>query len=96
MWVEEIASSGEVIISNNPLITTVENAEAVGKWAKSILCCRNIFSGTYRPDPRLDALDIISIDSKYSTRFNVAVTDVKYEFVGAFRGEYTSREVEVQ
>jgi hypothetical protein len=95
MWVEEIASGGEVITINNPLITTVENAEVVGKWAKSILCCRNVFSGTYRPDPRLDALDIISIDSKYSARFNVAVTDVKYEFVGAFRGEYTSREVEV-
>lgn len=95
MWVEEIAAGGEVITINNPLIATVENAEAVGKWAKSILCCRNVFSGTYRPDPRLDALDIISIDSKYSARFNVAVTDVKYEFVGAFRGEYTSREVEV-
>jgi hypothetical protein len=96
MWVEEIAPSGEVIMINNPLITTVENAEAVGKWAKSILCCRNVFSGTYRPDPRVDALDIVSIDSKYGTSFNVAVTDIKYDFNGAFHGEYTSREVEVQ
>lgn len=96
MWVENVATSGEVISINNPLISTVENAEAVGKWAKSILCCRNIFSGSYRPDPRVDALDIIEIDSKYGASFNVAVTDIIYSYAGSFRGEYTSREVEVQ
>jgi len=96
MWVEGIAASGEVIYINNPLITTEENAEAVAKWAKSILCCRNIFSGSYRPDPRVDALDIIEIDGKYGASFNVAVTDITYSYAGSFRGEYTAREVEVQ
>ena len=95
LWVESIASTGETIEITNPLITQTENATHVGRWASAILRNRNIVKGTYRPDPRLDALDIISVESKYSHNFMAAVTEVTYEYNGAFRGQYVGREIEV-
>jgi hypothetical protein len=95
LWVETIAPHGEAITIENPLITQVENAARVGSWASEILGHRNIVKGSYRPDPRLDALDIISVESKYSQNFMAAVTEVTYEYNGAFRGQYVGREIEV-
>lgn len=95
LWVESIASAGEPITINNPVIASSGNAEAVGGWAASVLAKRNVLKGSYRPDPRLDALDIISVESKYSNSFIAAITDITYSYNGAFRGEYTCREVEV-
>ena len=95
LWVENIAATGEVIAISNPLITQSDNAGYVGRWASAILSHRNIIRGSYRPDPRLDALDIISVESKYSQNFVAAVTEVTYTYNGAFRGEYVAREIEV-
>jgi hypothetical protein len=95
LWVGPISTSGESITISNPVITMAVNAEHVGNWAAAVLSRRNILKGGYRPDPRLDALDIISIESKYSNNFVAAVTDISYQYNGAFRGEYTAREIEV-
>lgn len=95
LWVEDISSSGESVMINNPVITVEENAEHVGAWSAAVLSQRNVLKGSYRPDPRLDALDIISVESKYSNDFVAAVTDITYSYNGAFKGEYTCREIEV-
>lgn len=95
MWVETIAPTGETIEITNPLITQTENAANVSRWAADVLSSRNIVRGSYRPDPRLDVLDIISVESKYSHNFVAAITEVTYEYSGAFRGQYVGREVEV-
>ena len=67
----------------------------MGRWAATILSRRNIIRGSYRPDPRLDALDIISVESKDSQNFVAAVTEVTYTYNGAFQGEYVARQIEV-
>ena len=95
LWVETIANTGETIEIRNPVIAQVENATHVARWASAVLRNRNIVRGTYRPDPRLDALDIVSVESKYSKSFVAAVTEVTYEYNGAFRGQYVGREIEV-
>ena len=95
MWTENVASAGEVVGINNPVITQEDNATDVGGWAASVLRRRNLIKGSYRPDPRLDVLDVVSIESKYSEKFIAAVTEITYEYNGAFRGQYTGREVEV-
>lgn len=95
MWVEEIAPSGEAVEITNPLISQTENATHVARWAAAVLRNRNIIKGSYRPDPSMDALDIISVESKYSQNFVAAVTEIKYEYNGSFRGEYVGREIEV-
>lgn len=95
LWVESISPSGEAIEISNPLVKQTENATHLGKWAAAVLRNRNVVRGSYRPDPRLDVLDIISIESKYSQNFTAAVTEITYEYNGAFRGEFVGREVEV-
>lgn len=95
LWVENIAPTGETITISNPLIVQKDNATHVGRWASAVLNKRNIVKGSYRPDPRLDVLDIISIQSKYSKNFIAAVTEITYEYNGAFRGQYVGREIEV-
>lgn len=95
LWVESISTAGESITISNPVITSVENAGHTGKWAAAVLSSRNILKGEYRPDPRLDALDVISVESKYSNNFVAAITDIEYTYNGAFRGTYTCREIEV-
>lgn len=90
-----VASSGEQITLRNPLVIDLAQASSMAEWLTSILMKRNIVKGSFRPDPRLDALDIISIESKYSNNFVGAVTDITYTYNGAFKGEYTCREVEV-
>lgn len=95
LWVETIAPTGEAIEISNPLISQQENATHVGHWTSAVLRSRNIIKGSYRPDPRLDVLDIISVESKYSQSFVAAVTEVTYEYNGAFRGQYVGREIEV-
>jgi hypothetical protein len=95
LWVETIAPSGETIEITNPMITTVGGATDVAGWASEVLRRRNVIRGSYRPDPRLDVLDIVTIESKYSREFVAAVTEVTYEYNGAFRGEYVGREIEV-
>ena len=72
----------------------MENAKLVAQWVAEVLQHRNIVKGTYRPDPRLDVLDVISVESKYSENFVSAVTDISYTYNGAFRGTYTCREIE--
>ena len=95
MWVEDVASSGESVAINNKFITQADNAADVGRWAAEVLRRRNFIKGSFRPDPRLDALDVVSIESKYNSGFIAAVTEITYEYNGAFRGQYVGREVEV-
>lgn len=95
LWVENIAATGEPITISNPVISSVENAKHVGAWSAAVLSRRNILKGSYRADPRLDTLDIISVESKYSNNFVAAVTDITYTYNGTFKGEYTCREIEV-
>lgn len=95
LWIENIASTGEVVSITNPLIASEENATHVGRWASAVLRSRNLIKGSYRPDPRLDVLDIVSVESKYNNNFVAAVTEITYEYNGAFRGQYVGREIEV-
>lgn len=95
MWVESVAPTGEQIAITNPLITQTDNAENVARWASAVLRRRNLVKGSYRPDPRLDVLDVVSVESKYSKNFAAAITEITYEYSGTFRGQYVGREIEV-
>jgi hypothetical protein len=88
-----LKKSGESIEITNPVIT--QNSNDVCDWAVDILQHRNLIRGTYRSDPRLDVLDVITVESKYSQNFTAAVTEIKYDYNGAFHGEYVGREIEV-
>ena len=81
---------GEVQTMKNPLITTASNANAVASWAKGIIKDRKTMSGSYRADIRLDALDKVTVESKYATK-EVQITEINYSFTGGFKGTYKGR-----
>ena len=87
----DVGAVGEVQTVDNPLITTEVGASRVAKWVASILEERHTISGSFRADPRLDICDKVAVDSKYGVANAVVITNIKYEFTGAFKGTYTGR-----
>ena len=51
---------------------------------------RKTLNGEYRPDVRLDPLDKITVQNKY-TQNQVYITGTKYTYTGAFSGTYEGR-----
>ena len=89
----ENGATGVVQDVTNPLIVDAGTANAVAEWCRDCLKGRKTISGSFRADPRLDALDKITVVSKYSTN-PVYVTNLKYTYNGAFRGTYEGRVAE--
>ena len=82
--------SGETVTVDNPLITNQERASAVGTWVEGYMKNRMILSSKWRADPRLDALDMVTNDNAYNSN-TVIMTNVNYEYNGAFRGSGEGR-----
>jgi hypothetical protein len=85
--------TGNVQTVDNPLIVDAETANAVAAWCRDCLKNRKIISGEFRADPRMDALDTITVVSKYGSN-SVQITNVKYTYNGAFKGTFTGRAME--
>jgi hypothetical protein len=85
--------TGNIQTVDNPLIVDATTANAVAEWCRDCLKNRKIVSGEFRADPRLDALDTVTVVSKYGSNA-VQITNVKYTYNGAFRGTYTGRVME--
>ena len=64
---------------------------AYAEWVRDMLVSRKTISGEFRADPRLEVLDVVSIESKYGVVEPVALTTVKYTYNGSFRGYYEGR-----
>jgi hypothetical protein len=84
--------TGEMVTVDNPLITDEERAMLVAEVVGNYLQNRITLDSSWRPDVRLDALDKVKVDNTYGES-DVIVTDVKFTFNGAFRGECKGRVV---
>ena len=82
--------NGETITLDNPIITDRERALVIGEWMKGYLRNRRNNSVSWRADPRLDALDIPSMQSEYASH-SVIITNVTYDYNGAFKGSCEGR-----
>lgn len=92
MAVIENGSKGEVQTVDNPLVTTASHAADVGTWIKDTLKGRKTVSGEFRADTRLSAGDLVTVENKFSEAGNrVFVTNIKYDFGGAFKGSFEGR-----
>ena len=87
------SESGAIQEVSNPLITDEATANAVAVWCRDCLKTRKTLSGSFRADPRLDALDKVTVVSKYSSS-PVYITNIKYQYSGGFRGTYEGRVAE--
>lgn len=89
------SASGEVQTMENPLIQNENVAASVANWVKDCLKNRNTLSGGYRADPRLDPMDVITVENEFNSN-TVIVTEVNYTYSGAFRGNYKGRVIAYQ
>ena len=55
---------------------------------------REVVSGEFRADPRLELFDVVSVETKYGTISPVMITYIKYTYNGAFRGVYEGKVIE--
>ena len=85
-----MGNSGERIEVDNPLITNGDRALLVGEWVGNYLQNRLTLDTAWRPDVRLDALDVVKVENDYGDA-NVRMTDVTFKFNGAFRGSGKGR-----
>ena len=86
-----VASTGEVQTVANEFIKTDADAQKVAARTANVLKGRQTISGEFRVDPRLCALDVVTIENKYADN-EVAITEIKYTTTGgAFKGTYTGR-----
>lgn len=93
MGTAQNSTSGVTQEVQNPLIVSSDVANAVAVWCRDCLKMRKLVSGEFRADPRLDALDKVTVVSKYSSS-PIYITNVKFTYSGAFRGSYEGRVVE--
>lgn len=86
-----VNSRGEVQTISNPFINTHEDALRIAEVARDVLEKREVITGDFRADLRVDALDNIVVVSKYASNA-ICVTEIKYSTTGgAFKGTYTGR-----
>lgn len=55
---------------------------------------REVVSGEFRADPRLELFDVVQVETKYGTLSPVMITYVKYSYNGSFRGTYEGKVIE--
>ena len=87
-------STGEVQTVNNDFIRTLADAQRVANATSELLKGRKTISGEYRADPRLDATDIVTVQSKFATN-TVVISEIEYSTSGGgFHGKFTGRLVQ--
>ena len=80
---------------DNTLITTSAQAQSVGEWTTNMLKGRTTVSGTFRPDVRMSAGDVVTVENQFSESGNkVVITSVKYDVDGGFKGTFEGRVIE--
>lgn len=87
-----VGETGEIVTIDNPLVTDVERASIVGQWIGNYLKNRRTLKSVGRADVRLDALDIVTNENEFGTD-NMRMTNVKFDFNGAFRGTGEGRTI---
>lgn len=87
-FVLDVASTGEVLTVDNPLIVSEEDASRVANWIAGNVSGRKIIRGEYRADPRLHLFDVIWVWLSENDLRQVLVTNIKYSYTGSFYGTY--------
>ena len=89
-----VNTNGEVQTVDNDFIQTQADAQRVAEATAELLKGRKTISGEYRADPRLDALDIVTVQSKFATN-KVVISEIEYSTSGGgFHGKFTGRVVQ--
>ena len=74
--------TGEPCPLDNPLVTNVAWAKDLGEWVANYLKCRNSYETNFRQDFRLDANDLIYIQSDFEENIPARITKLQYKLPG--------------
>ena len=91
--VKTIGNTGEIKTISNPLVSTMEHAELLAEWIGSYYSENTSYSVDYRGEPRINAGDIIHMESDILNNLQVEITEHTLKFDGAFSGSLELRRV---
>lgn len=90
-----VNATGETITVDNPYVwhTSAANKRLADKyiaWWEH----REVVSGEFRADPRLELFDCVEVETQYGVLSPVMITYLKYTYNGAFRAVYEGKVVD--
>jgi hypothetical protein len=88
---ETLNTFGTSLVVINPLIHTQEMAEYVLEWLKNYYLSNVSYQIDYRGDARLNASDIIKMESDVANNLMIAVTSHSLKYNGALKGQIEAR-----
>ena len=92
VFVEKVVHAvGESKILQNPLVSTTEHATLLAEWLGNYYGNNISYDLTYRGEPRINAGDIIHMESEKKSNLQVEITSNDISFNGAFSGRIELR-----
>lgn len=82
---------GKNILLENQLISTMEHAQLIASWLANHYSNNVTYSVNYRGEPRLEAGDIIKMESTVLKDLQVEIEQHNIQFDGGFSGSLTMR-----
>ena len=89
-----VGSSGDNIWVDCPYIWDNSNHSFLSNKYKLWWKNREVVSGEFRADPRLELFDTVTVESTYGEITPVVITNLKYTYNGSFRATYTGKKVD--
>jgi hypothetical protein len=77
-----VNDDGEVCPLDNPLVTDIGRATALGEWIATYLKSRNSYETDFRQDFALDINDVILIQSDFEKNIPARITKLQYKLPG--------------
>lgn len=90
-YTHQINPTGITKTVNNPLIHTTAHAQSVAEWLANYYVNNVSYSVSYRGEPRIQAGDVIHMQSDYKNNLQVEVQTNKLTFNGAWKGDLELR-----
>lgn len=82
---------GEIKTIQNPLVSTQEHAQLIAEWVGNYYLNNVSYDVEYRGDPRLNAADIIHMESDVLDNLQVEIASHNFRYNGAFKGSLELR-----
>lgn len=85
------SDEGETQTLDNDFVQFESQATTIAEWVADGLRGRRTIHGEFRGDPIIDVFDVVKVENKYGIVTGVAITDICYQFTGAFRATFTGQ-----
>lgn len=84
-------NKGSIQTWNNPLISSKQDAENLVEWVGNYYKGENEYELSTRGDPRIDANDLVFLESRYVDNLSVRLEEVTTKFEGHLSGTLVGR-----